>query len=91
MRRRLQIRPLVIGDADLDRVIDLASAADGQLLAAVDALPAGERAAIRGRIVDERSYRELAAELRCSESVLRQRVSRGLRRVREGIEREELT
>jgi RNA polymerase sigma factor (sigma-70 family) len=90
VRRRLGIRPLAIGDGDLDRVIEMASTADGQLLAAVDALPAAEREAIRGRIVDERSYHELATELACSESVVRQRVSRGLRRVREGIEREDL-
>ncbi len=89
VRRRLRMRPLVIGDDDLERVIELASVGDGVLMAAVDALPPRERAAVRGRILDERSYPELAVELRCSESVVRQHVSRGLRRVRARIERED--
>jgi DNA-directed RNA polymerase specialized sigma24 family protein len=34
------------------------------------------------RVVDEREYREIAGALECSESVVRQRVSRGLARAR---------
>lgn len=37
-------------------------------------------------IVDERTYPEIAAELRCSESVVRQRVSRGVRTMRRMLE-----
>ena len=33
-------------------------------------------------MVDERGYGEIAAELQCSESVVRQRVSRGLAALR---------
>jgi RNA polymerase sigma-70 factor, ECF subfamily len=82
VRRRLQMRALELDDDDLERVEALASAAQSALLAAVEALPAAERDAVRARILDEREYRELAVELRCSESVVRQRVSRGLARVR---------
>jgi RNA polymerase sigma-70 factor (ECF subfamily) len=32
--------------------------------------------------VDERPYDEIAAELRCSESVVRKRVSRGVQSIR---------
>jgi RNA polymerase sigma-70 factor (ECF subfamily) len=37
-------------------------------------------------ILDERSYPEIAAELRCSENVIRKRVSRGLARLRPLLE-----
>jgi RNA polymerase sigma factor (sigma-70 family) len=82
VRRRLRMRPLDLDADDLDRVEALASAADSAVLAAVEALPAAERDAVRARIVEERDYRELAVALHCSESVVRQRVSRGLARVR---------
>lgn len=82
VRRRLQVNPLALDDEDLLRVDELAALGDGRIAAAVDLLPPAERDAIRARIVDERGYRELAAELSCSESVVRQRVSRGLARVR---------
>jgi RNA polymerase sigma factor (sigma-70 family) len=82
VRRRLQIAPLALYDEDLQRVDELAAAGDGRVLAAVEQLPPSERDAVRARIVDERDYGELAAELRCSESVVRQRVSRGLARMR---------
>ena len=80
-RRRLGISPLELLDDDLARVEELA-ALGGAALAAVGDLPESERAAVRARVVDERPYGEIAAELRCSQSVVRQRVSRGLARVR---------
>jgi RNA polymerase sigma factor (sigma-70 family) len=82
VRRRLQIRPLAIDDEDLLRVEELAALGAASIAAAVDALPRAERDAVRARVVEERDYRELAAEMHCSESVVRQRVSRGLARVR---------
>ena len=82
VRRRLQMRPLGLHDDDLDRVEALASSARSAVLEAVEALPANEREAVRARIIEQREYREVAADLRCSESVVRQRVSRGLSRVR---------
>ena len=85
VRRRLRMRPLEFDEEDLDRVEALASQAHSAVLAAVEALPESERDAVRARIVDERGYDELAVQLRCSESVVRQRVSRGLARVRADI------
>ena len=41
-------------------------------------LPAEQAQAVRARIIDERDYPGIAAELACSQSVVRQRVSRGL-------------
>ncbi len=51
----------------------------------VELLPSDERHAVKARIVDERTYGEIAAELHCSELVVRKRVSRGLARLRQGM------
>jgi RNA polymerase sigma factor (sigma-70 family) len=53
-------------------------------------LPADQREAVRARILDERSYPEIAVELRCSEAVVRKRVSRGLARLRHQLDRRAL-
>jgi RNA polymerase sigma-70 factor (ECF subfamily) len=82
VRRRLRMQPLELGEDDLERVEALASAAASEVLVAVEQLPEAERDAVRARIVEERAYGELAVELRCSQSVVRQRVSRGLARIR---------
>src|SRR6185437_12754654 len=49
-------------------------------------LPDDQRRAVQGRVIEERDYPELARNLACSESVVRQRVSRGLRSLRERLE-----
>jgi RNA polymerase sigma factor (sigma-70 family) len=85
-RRRLALEPLTIDDADLAHVEELAATVDQrQLDAAVDALPAAQRAAVVARVVQERPYAEIAAEMSCSELLVRQRVSRGLRTLRSQI------
>jgi RNA polymerase sigma factor (sigma-70 family) len=86
-RRRLGIGPRALTDDDLERVeelVDLAGGLDAQALVAD--LPTDQRAAVLARIVDERSYADIAAELRTSQSVVRQRVSRGLATLREQAE-----
>src|SRR5271167_4961770 len=84
-RRRLKVTPWALTDADLERVDELASL-DDQALALLEQLPSATREALLGRIVEERSYEELAAELECSQAVVRQHVSRGLRRLRSQLE-----
>jgi RNA polymerase sigma-70 factor (ECF subfamily) len=49
-------------------------------------LPEDQRAAVRARVLDERSYGDIARELQCSEAVVRQRVSRGLSALRKELE-----
>ena len=44
----------------------------------LETLAPEQRDAIKAHHVEERGYAEIAAELRCSESVIRKRVSRGL-------------
>ena len=84
-RRRLGLEPVPFSDADLERVEELAGR-DQEILALLDGLPPAMREALSGRVLQERSYEELAAELSCSESVVRQRVSRGLKTLRSRME-----
>jgi RNA polymerase sigma factor (sigma-70 family) len=84
-RRRLHQEPLLLTDADLDRVEELASL-DEEVMARVLALPTALRDALTSRVVQERSYEQIASELRCSESVVRQRVSRALKTLRSQLE-----
>lgn len=83
-RRRLELEPVAMTDADLAQVDD-ARRCGPDLSDLVAALPPEHRAALTARIIDERSYREIAADLRCSEAVVRQRVHRGLRRLRDQL------
>jgi RNA polymerase sigma factor (sigma-70 family) len=45
-------------------------------------LPADQREAVRRRVLAEDDYAAIAADLDCSEAVVRQRVSRGLATLR---------
>jgi RNA polymerase sigma factor (sigma-70 family) len=84
-RARLALDPLVLDDADLARIEELASSAGiEELLRGLSQL---ERDAVVAHVVDERPYAEIAAEMRCSPLVVRQRVSRGLRRMRGRVAR----
>lgn len=87
-RRALGIASLELSDDDLDQVdalIDEARVAGAATLA-LDQLPSEQAAAIRARVIDEADYSEIAVMLRCSPSVVRQRVSRGLRVLRATLE-----
>jgi len=82
-RRRLGLEPLVFSDEDIESVERRAAAADGDAaLVELERLSADQRAAIEGRVLQEMGYWELARRLRCSESVVRKRVSRGLAELR---------
>jgi RNA polymerase sigma factor (sigma-70 family) len=86
-RLALGHQPLVLEDEDLVRVEELASLGDSACLEQLlGELPETQRAAVRARVLDERSYTAIAGELRCSEAVVRQRVHRGLRRLRQRLE-----
>jgi RNA polymerase sigma-70 factor (ECF subfamily) len=85
-RRRLQTwEPVQLHEVDLDAIAALAD--DGPaLMAALEALPARQRDAVRARVLEERPYEEIARELECSELVVRKTVSRGLKALREQME-----
>lgn len=52
-------------------------------------LPRAERLAVIARILDERDYSEIAASEQATEAAIRQRVKRGLGRLRKRVEAEE--
>jgi len=86
-RQRLRIEPVLLEDEDLERVDELASSGGRVRLASLlERLPEEQRAAVEARVLEERSYSAIASELSCSEAVVRQRVHRGLRRLRERYE-----
>jgi len=82
-RHRLGFQAVALDDGDLDRIEEVAGG--GRLEALVEDLPEDERFAVRSRVLEERPYREIATELRCSEMVIRKRVSRGLARMRDQL------
>jgi len=83
-RRRLALEPVVLDDNAIEQVEALC--AEEPLTEALAALPDDERRAVLARVVDERGYDDIAAEMRCSEAVVRKRVSRGLQRLRSTAE-----
>lgn len=86
-RTRLRHEPVVLDDEDLLRVDELASRHDeSELARLLRRLPEAQRTAILARVVDERSYADIAGELQCSEAVVRQRVTRGLGALRSRME-----
>jgi RNA polymerase sigma-70 factor (ECF subfamily) len=85
-RRALGLPPVGLEDVDLERVEERAAAGGPELDRALASLPDPIRAALLARVVDERGYDEIAAELECSEQLVRQRVRRGLARLRAGME-----
>lgn len=86
-RRRLSREPLVVVDAALERITELAEqSSEADLREALQTLSQNQRDAVLARVVDERPYAEIAATLVCSESVVRQHVHRGLRTLRSRLE-----
>ena len=73
-RRALAMQPIELDD----EAIELLERTAGTAVELLETLTAEQREAIRARHLEERDYAEIAAELRCSESVIRKRVSRGL-------------
>ena len=57
------------------------------LVDALHALPRHQQEALRLRVLDGRTYSEVAQTLRCSEDNARQRVSRGLRHMGLALQR----
>jgi RNA polymerase sigma-70 factor (ECF subfamily) len=64
-----------------------AFAASGWVTQLLERLPAEQREAVRARILDERSYPDIAGELQTSELVIRKRVSCGLSNLRAELEK----
>ena len=72
---RSRCSPIQLDDEAIEILETTAHAPAIELL---ETLAPEQREAIKAHHVEERGYTEIAAELRCSESVIRKRVSRGL-------------
>ena len=83
-RRRIGMEPFVLEDDAYARVEAIASI-DPHLDDLVAALPEEQRVALLARVVDERDYGDIAAQLHCSQLVIRKRVSRALGTLRSSI------
>jgi RNA polymerase sigma factor (sigma-70 family) len=83
-RRQLALEPTALDDDDLARIDALSDEHRvGELLRT---LPRSQRDAVRARILEDRSYEDIARELQCSPLVVRKRVSRGLAHLRATLE-----
>ena len=71
-RRRLGMAPLVLTDDAIKRIAEL----DHIARACVDELPGDQHDAVMARISDQLDYPDIAKDLRCSEALVRNRVSR---------------
>jgi RNA polymerase sigma-70 factor (ECF subfamily) len=86
--QRLGVDVPSMTEEDYRRVEDLAGVEHirAALQAHLKALPHDQQQALMLRVVEERSYEEIALELRVSEQVIRARVSRALRQLALAIE-----
>jgi RNA polymerase sigma-70 factor (ECF subfamily) len=88
-RRRLRLEPIVLECSQLDAITALIERESDTLVRELlNLLPAEQAHALTARIVDAREYEDIANELRCSQAVVRKRVSRGLVRLRRRLHEE---
>jgi RNA polymerase sigma factor (sigma-70 family) len=80
-RRRLGMARLSFSDEALERVDELLDDPRAYTNGMAD-LPPAEREAVLARVVEERGYEEIAAATGATPDAVRQRVSRGLARLR---------
>ncbi|MDP9400094.1 MAG: sigma-70 region 4 domain-containing protein [Actinomycetota bacterium] len=81
---RLQLTDEAIERVETLVALDSTAAA---LRAALDALPAEQRAAVQARVVEETPYADIASATLVHEATVRQRVSRGLAGLRARLDR----
>ncbi len=85
-------RRLGRSETDDDAVLEAAEAridsSTSQLVAGLDRLSEREREAVISRVLEEREYSDIARRERSSEVVVRQRVSRGLRKLARSVGRD---
>ncbi|HWI70569.1 MAG TPA: sigma-70 family RNA polymerase sigma factor [Baekduia sp.] len=84
-RRRLGMPVVWLDDEQLARIEARGSV---DLRTALAALPEAQREAVLRRVLAEEPYPAIAADVGCSEQVVRQRVARGLARLRRELKEE---
>jgi RNA polymerase sigma factor (sigma-70 family) len=91
-RRRGRVRTATVERLALERPpateqdLDALEAIGRDIDRALGQLPEDQRAALRARILEEREYEEIAREQESTETAVRQRVSRALRKLRAELE-----
>lgn len=85
---RLGIRAIELDQSATEAIDRRLDAAASGVLKALAELPADERAAVTARVIQENDYATIADRHKVSESVIRKRVSRGLRRLRLSVKEE---
>jgi RNA polymerase sigma-70 factor (ECF subfamily) len=85
VRRALAMQPI---ELDEEGIALLEQNAAGPAVALLETLAPEQRRAVEDRYLEERGYPEIARELRCSESVVRKRASRGLAALRAQLGKE---
>jgi RNA polymerase sigma factor (sigma-70 family) len=80
-RRRLGMERIELTDADIARIEALGEQPVASAM--LELLAPEQRHAVRAKVIEDRSYAEIASSEHVSEAVVRQRVSRGLAAVRE--------
>jgi RNA polymerase sigma-70 factor (ECF subfamily) len=75
-RRRLAMPRLEVDDELVARIERLAG--EERAFELLEHLPPAQAQAVRAHVLDDRSYKDIAAAVRVSEAVVRKRVSRGL-------------
>jgi RNA polymerase sigma factor (sigma-70 family) len=82
-RRRLRIERPPLSEDDVAEFNRLADEVTADAL--LDVLPAEQRSALQARVLEDRTYGEIAVAEGVSEAAVRQRVSRGLSSLRQRI------
>jgi RNA polymerase sigma factor (sigma-70 family) len=85
-RRRVGMLEVIELRSESMRQVEQTIAGDAWVSDLLARLPEDQREAVRARVLDERSYEDIAAELQTSSLVVRKRVSRGLARLRSDLE-----
>lgn len=80
-RRKLGVATRDDADEDWEAVVGRLDASVSELVQGLDRLSGEERQAVVARVVEELDYAEIAELQRVSEAAVRQRVSRGLRKL----------
>jgi RNA polymerase sigma factor (sigma-70 family) len=83
--QRLGVEPVDLSDTALEALEELGAT---RALALLEELPSDQREAVRGRVVEELHYSDLATRYGVSEVVARKRVSRGLAALRRWLQSE---
>jgi RNA polymerase sigma factor (sigma-70 family) len=86
-RRRVGIHEAIAFTSDELERVEQAASASGWVVELLERLPFEQREAVRARVLEERSYPDIAGALETSELVIRKRVSRGLSNLRAELEK----